>query len=229
MARIRTIKPEFWTDGDMLKISRDARLFYIGLWNFCDDNGVLEYDKTSIKARIFPNDRISVDKLLTELTDIGKALIYEVEKRQYIFIKNLVNHQVIDRPRKSNLPPPPKNQLKSIEIKLGKEGRKGKEGNSQSAQLSDEEFIKSLKTNPVYKDIDIDRELAKMDVWLSTHPGRQKTRRFIINWLNKIDKPINISKSIKKPQENCSKCKGTGFVYDDKGTFRGKCSCKEDK
>jgi len=44
MARIRTIKPEFWTDGDMFKLSRDARLFYIGLWNFCDDNGVIEHD-----------------------------------------------------------------------------------------------------------------------------------------------------------------------------------------
>jgi len=193
MARIRTVKPEFWSDGDMLKLSRDARLFYIGLWNFCDDNGVLEYDLTSMKARIFPNDRISVDKLLKELVDIGKALIYEVEKRQYIFIKNLANHQVIDRPRKSHLPLPDGNQLKSIEITLGrKEGKEGKEG--PRGQLSDEDFIKTLKTKAVYRGIDIDRELGKMDTWLLANPGRQKTRLFIVRWLNKIDRPVNIPK-----------------------------------
>jgi len=202
MARIRTIKPEYWTDGDMLKLSRDARLFYIGLWNFADDNGVLEYDPVSIKARIFPNDRVSVDKLLKELVDMNKAIIYGVEKRQYIFIKNLANHQVIDRPRKSHLPMPDKNQLKSLEISLGrKEGKEGKEG--PRGQLSDDEFLKDLKTNPVYRGIDIDRELGKMDAWLSTHKGRQKTRRFIVNWLNKIDKPVEYKKpesKIEKPE-----------------------------
>lgn len=128
MARIRTIKPEFWTDGDMLKLSRDARLFYIGLWNFTDDNGILEYDPISIKARIFPNDRVFIGKLLEELIKINKVLVYEVEKRQYIFIKSLANHQVIDRPRKSYLPLPNGNQLKSIEISPGKEGRKEGKG-----------------------------------------------------------------------------------------------------
>lgn len=60
--------------------------------------------------------------------------------------------------------------------------------------LSDFDFLQTLKTNPAYKHIDIDTELAKMDVWLLTHQGRQKTRRFIVNWLNKIDKPVNTQK-----------------------------------
>uniref|UniRef100_A0A6M3XPJ6 Uncharacterized protein n=1 Tax=viral metagenome TaxID=1070528 RepID=A0A6M3XPJ6_9ZZZZ len=55
-------------------------------------------------------------------------------------------------------------------------------------------FLKSIKNNPAYKDIDIDRELGKMDAWLLVHPGRQKTKCFIVNWLNKIDKPINLKK-----------------------------------
>lgn len=197
MARIRTIKPEFWTDGDMLKLSLITRLFYIGLWNFCDDNGVLEYDLASIKARIFPNDRVSVDNLLKELVDKEKAIIYEVEKKKYIFIKNLANHQVIDRPRKSSLPLPNKNQLKSVEIiekdrRKGRE-RKGMEGKGREVpggSLSDEDFLKSLKTNPAYKHVDLDFELNKMQAWLSTHPGRQMTRRFIVNWINKIDRPL---------------------------------------
>jgi hypothetical protein len=224
MARIRTIKPEFWTDGDMLKLSRDARLFYVGLWNFCDDNGVIEHDPVSIKARIFPNDRVSVDKLLKELVEIGKAIIYEVEKKQYIFIKNLANHQVIDRPRKSHLPLPNGNQMKSLEITLGrKEGKEGK--GIPYGQLSDEEFLKDLKTNPVYKHINIDTELGKMDVWLSTRSGRKKTRRFIVNWLNKIDRPVDFTpKREATPDPNCDICKGKGKIPDgpQKG---GTCLC----
>ena len=52
---------------------------------------------------------------------------------------------------------------------------------------SDEEFLKDLKANPAYKGIHIEAELGKMDAWLSTRPGRKKTRRFIVNWLNKVE------------------------------------------
>jgi hypothetical protein len=52
-----------------------------------------------------------------------------------------------------------------------------------------EDFISILKSNPAYKEIDIDRELNKMDVWLASPKGkgRKKTHGFIMNWLNKID------------------------------------------
>lgn len=59
------------------------------------------------------------------------------------------------------------------------------------------DFLESLKSNSIYSHIDIDTELGKMDVWLSLHPGRQKTKRFIVNWLNKIEKPLPIKQSIK--------------------------------
>ena len=57
--------------------------------------------------------------------------------------------------------------------------------------LSPQEFILSLKTNDAYKHIDLDTELLKMDTWLKIHPGRKKTPRFVLNWLNKIEKPID--------------------------------------
>ena len=76
----------------------------------------------------------------------------------------------------------------------GKGNKKGKEkGNSI---VSDEAYIKSIKNNPAYKHIDVEHELAKMDGWLSTHPGRKKTRAFIVSWLNRIEKPIEPSRRI---------------------------------
>ena len=39
MARIRTVKPEFWASEQVMECSPIARLLFIGLWNFCDDAG----------------------------------------------------------------------------------------------------------------------------------------------------------------------------------------------
>ena len=40
MARIRTVKPEFWTSEQVAECTPIARLAFIGIWNFCDDNGI---------------------------------------------------------------------------------------------------------------------------------------------------------------------------------------------
>jgi hypothetical protein len=62
--------------------------------------------------------------------------------------------------------------------------------NTKASRLTDADFLTFIKNNSAYSGINIDAELAKMDAWLMTRPGRQKTQRFIINWLNKVDKPL---------------------------------------
>lgn len=61
---------------------------------------------------------------------------------------------------------------------------------ARSRKLTDAEFLDALRKNPAYSHLNIDDQLGKMDGWLLTHPGRQKSRQFIVNWLNKIDKPL---------------------------------------
>jgi len=58
------------------------------------------------------------------------------------------------------------------------------------------DFLTSLKRNPAYQHIDIDNELAKMDAWLllPRNQWRKKTPRFILNWLNRIEKPLTLQK-----------------------------------
>ncbi len=75
---------------------------------------------------------------------------------------------------------------------------RGKSARKQN--LPDDAFIEALKANPAYSHIDIDRELAKMDAWLLTPKGRgrKKTRQFIVNWLNKIDVPVQTKQN--KPE-----------------------------
>ena len=49
-----------------------------------------------------------------------------------------------------------------------------------------------LRSDPAYAGIDIDHELRKMDTWLANHPGRKKTRQFVLKWLNKADKVVTV-------------------------------------
>lgn len=108
MARIRTIKPEFWTDAKVLRVSPLARLLLLGMWNFADDRGVLEADPLQLKARIFPNDQVDVEKLLQELQSVNLIKVFEVKGKQYLWISDfLTRWQRIGRPRPSELPAPP--------------------------------------------------------------------------------------------------------------------------
>jgi hypothetical protein len=66
------------------------------------------------------------------------------------------------------------------------------EAEPERASPSNGDFLSKLKSNPAYSHIDINNELSKMDAWLliPKNKGRKKTPRFIVNWLNKIEKPL---------------------------------------
>lgn len=100
MARIRTIKPEFWTSEQVMECRPLARLMFIGLWNFCDDGGNHPASAKTIKALVFPGDDITADEvqvLLLELSVNGLLVIYEVSGKQYLHV-NGWQHQKIDKP-----------------------------------------------------------------------------------------------------------------------------------
>jgi uncharacterized protein YdaU (DUF1376 family) len=61
-------------------------------------------------------------------------------------------------------------------------------------QLADEEFLSELRATGAYDGIDLDAELRKMRAWLLTPKGRGRklTRQFVVNWLNKVDRPLRL-------------------------------------
>lgn len=80
MARIRTIKPEFWTSEQVMTCSRDARLLFIGMWNFADDAGIHPASPVRLKAQVFPGDDISTNALRALVDELkGAELISEYE------------------------------------------------------------------------------------------------------------------------------------------------------
>lgn len=109
MARIRTIKPTFWTDGKTGTLSDRAKLLFLGMLNFSDDLGFLKFDLGELKARIFPYIYESpldvVGKpLIDELVQKGLVLVVRRENENgdgvggYLHIVNFSKHQKIDRP-----------------------------------------------------------------------------------------------------------------------------------
>lgn len=101
MARIRTIKPQFWDDAKIGRIPRDARLLYIGLWTFADDLGVVIADPVWLKSKIFPYDRIQVQQLeawLGLLEKTGFISLLSVKSESFYYLPTFSRHQIINRP-----------------------------------------------------------------------------------------------------------------------------------
>lgn len=111
MARIRTIKPEFWEDEKIGILSHGARLLFIGCFNLSDDEGLLRWNEMYLGSSIFPYDSIKADtiiKWMNELTDNELVYVYQagVLKQKIGYIINFHKHQRIDKPQPSKFPAP---------------------------------------------------------------------------------------------------------------------------
>jgi len=101
MARIRTIKPEFWTSEQVADCSLNARLLFIGIWNFCDDHGVHPASIRRLKMELFPSDSISdgeIESLINELLLAELLNVYQVNGKGYWQVTGWAKHQKIEKP-----------------------------------------------------------------------------------------------------------------------------------
>lgn len=104
MARIRTIKPEFWTDSKIVQLPYEARLLFIGLWNFSDDYGAIEYEADRLQLQIFPADPlVDVALLVDVLVASGLVDLMIGEEKDLLVIRNWSKHQRVDNPSKARL------------------------------------------------------------------------------------------------------------------------------
>lgn len=100
MARIRTIKPEFFTSEQVVECSVTARLLFIGMWNFCDDSGIHPAALKTLKMEVFPGDDITVQQVescIKELISVGLIMEYEIENKRYWLVTGW-HHQRIEKP-----------------------------------------------------------------------------------------------------------------------------------
>jgi hypothetical protein len=94
--RIRSIKPEFWSDDKIADLPKATALFFIALWNFADDQGIITDDGRALSLRIPIYRSQDIHKMLNALWKTG--LIKRSPSDGLVFINGWA-HQKIDRPR----------------------------------------------------------------------------------------------------------------------------------
>ncbi|MFJ4653794.1 hypothetical protein ACIP5Y_21215 [Nocardia sp. NPDC088792] len=113
MARIRSVKPEFWLDRKLARrLTRDERMLYMGLWNQADEHGRALADPVVVKGAVFPYDddltTEVIDRMLWRLDETGVVQRYEVEGDPYLFLPKLKDHQRLEPGKsRSKHPEPP--------------------------------------------------------------------------------------------------------------------------
>lgn len=137
MARIRSIKPEFFTSDDICALSPLARLLYIGLWCEADREGRMVWLPRVFKRRYLPDDECDIEMLCKEL--LGRDLV-RLYGDDLAFIPTFSEHQRVNpREAASTLATPDCHaanldlhaSIPDVHTQVGREGKegKGKEGN----------------------------------------------------------------------------------------------------
>ena len=106
MARIRTIKPEFFKSATVAGLPLAARLTFIGMWTEADDHGRLTADPVLLRAALWPRDErstVDVEGDVSALIDAGLVERCEMRERRSGKIKTVIQvvswqeHQKVDR------------------------------------------------------------------------------------------------------------------------------------
>lgn len=60
-----------------------------------------------------------------------------------------------------------------------------------TSQMSDSEWVESLENEPALKGINVRQEIGRAQFWAKNNK-RVPTRRFLVNWLNKAEKVVDL-------------------------------------
>lgn len=151
------------SDPEFMKLSTHSRFLYTGLLLLADD----------CQNRIY-NDRTYIgQRLYIPHTEVNLTPLY---RAGFLYASNL-------------------SRVLSEESR--EEENRGEETKVESSPLRatvlvDSDWLSDLGKNPAYKHINLTVEVGKMDAWLALpkNAKRQKTRSFVLNWLNKIEAPM---------------------------------------
>ncbi len=106
MARIRTIKPDFFKHEDLAELPAMTRLLFIGLWTQADRAGRLEDRPKRLKVEIFPYEEYDIESGLKDLETQGFIVRYDNSGR-FIQISNFSKHQQPNiKEKESTIPAP---------------------------------------------------------------------------------------------------------------------------
>jgi hypothetical protein len=111
VARIRSVKPEFFRHEGLYEAERETglplRLAFAGLWTAADREGRFKWLPRQLKLDCLPYDDVDFSRVLDALATRGFIVSYEAEGKTYGYIPSWHDHQVINnREAASTLPEP---------------------------------------------------------------------------------------------------------------------------
>lgn len=119
MARIRNIKPEFFTSETVSALPLRARLTWIGLWTQADNYGRARDNVKLVKAAVWPlDDGVGLDAIEDDLAVLAQHHLivrYEVEGKRYLEIANWRTHQYGSCKGEPKYPGPDQGVQKSLD------------------------------------------------------------------------------------------------------------------
>jgi hypothetical protein len=106
MARIRTIKPEFWRHEGLSALPEATHMLAAALLTYADDHGYFNANAKLIEAECFPlrKPSVSVQESLTYLVVEGYIQLgNDCKGRRYGRIVNFAEHQRVSHPKESKI------------------------------------------------------------------------------------------------------------------------------
>lgn len=144
MARIRTIKPDFFRDEDLQDVEaahpgKYTMLVFAGLWGHCDKAGRFRWLPRTLKLDILPFLQFDMDETLGILQEAGFVRRYEVGGKVYGVIPTFAQHQRIggkeaQEPERFPAPPSEEKQKRARKSKETPEAQSGSSGEATGKQ-----------------------------------------------------------------------------------------------
>ena len=208
MARIRTIKPEFWSHPILARQDDATKLMAISLLNFADDEGYFHAEPNLVRGfcRPFDDDSMITKRCLDNLSKIGYISISENELYGPIgLIEKFTEHQRIDRANDSKLKSYYSSNNLRIIVDDAKEEGKGKERKGRERKYKEfipptEEEVKIYFKENKYKEEAAIKMFKSYSVanWIDSkgNPVKNWKQKAINVWFTDQNKDLTVSKSL---------------------------------
>lgn len=150
MARIRTVKPDFFRHEGLYEAEKQSglplRVAYAGLWTAADREGRFVWSPRTLKLDCLPHDALNFADVMEALAAAGFIVKYQASGKAYGHIPAWHDHQHINqREAKSKIPSPFACASTCTHVQARGEG-KGKEEVSKKEPIQEVRTLSSTQT-----------------------------------------------------------------------------------
>lgn len=214
MARIRTVKPEFWKHELLSELAPETHMLAAALLNYSDDEGYFNANPKLVKAECCPlrEDSTSIQRCLDDLSRIGYIRVFfGTDGRKYGHVVKFSTHQRVDRPKDSVIKglEDSSNNRRTIVDKSTEEGK----GREVEKEGKGNEFAPSAKQQLDFSSWPAMPSKQTLDDWLAMRKRlRANVSQTVINrFSSELQKAVQFGYSVDFCLQECVTRNWRGF------------------